>query len=293
MRDAREMLVQAQRFQDDGDYYSLRRTAEWIIVEAERVDDKDSLGRALMFLGVAEMRTGDPERARDLLTQAATLFEECGNPVELARAKMNLGTLAFDVRGDIAEAKRLYQEVLPLVEETHDELRHGIALANIAEICRHEGKYDDALAFARNALEKFSSCDSPWRYALTLVTLAHVHALRGEIDEAVRRMEEAREVTFSSSNPTSMAIYCEVYGFIALAHGDIDAAALVLRFVSKYREHYDLVEDRSLAPWRRLAEAEIARVRTPDERESLRARASQLGLDDIGAVLARALTIPT
>lgn len=293
MRDAREMLVQAQRFQDDGDYYSLRRTAEWIIVEAERVDDKDSLGRALMFLGVAEMRTGDPERARDLLTQAATLFEECGNPVELARAKMNLGTLAFDVRGDIAEAKRLYQEVLPLVEETHDELCHGIALANIAEICRYEGKYDDALAFARNALEKFSSCDSAWRHALTLVTLAHVHALRGEIDEAVRRMEEAREVTFASSNPTSMAIYCEVYGFIALAHGDIDAAALVLHFVSKYREHYDLVEDRSLAPWRRLAEAEIARVRTPEERESLRARASHLGLDEICGVLARALTIPT
>ena len=293
MRDAREMLVQAQRFQDDGDYYSLRRTAEWIIVEAERVDDKDSLGRALMFLGVAETRTGDPERARELLTQAATLFEECGNPVELARAKMNLGNLAFDVRGDIAEAKRLYQEVLPLVEETHDELRHGIALANIAEICRYEGKYDDALAFARNALEKFSRSDSAWRHALTLVTLAHVHALRGEIDEAVRRMEEAREVTFASSNPTSMAIYCEVYGFIAIAHGDIDAAALVLHFVSKYREHYDLVEDRSLAPWRRLAEAEITRVRRPEERESLRARASQLGLDDIREVLAQALTIPT
>ena len=292
MRDAREMLVQAQRFQDDGDYYSLRRTAEWVIVEAERVGDDVSLGRALMFLGVAEARTGDADQARMLLSRAASIFEKQGQLVELARAKMNLGTLAFDVRGDAEEARRLYFEVLPLVREVNDELRYGIALANIAEICRHEGQLDEALTFARDALEKFSSCDATWRHALTLVTLAHVFALRGELQAAVTQMEAAREIIFASSNPTSIALYTEVYGFIALAHGDIDVAAIVLRFASTYRAHYDLVEDRGLALWRSAAEKAMAAARSQSERDSLKAKAEELDLDGIRALLVSGLAIP-
>jgi tetratricopeptide (TPR) repeat protein len=290
MADTQELLLQAQSLQDAGDYYSLRRIAQWLVESATQDGDRRAIGRGLTFLGVAEMRLDDGEAARAAFEAAIEHFRAAGYTQGIAGAKMSLGALALDGYADAREARKMYEEALLLVRATGEDVPCGIALANMAEVCRLEDDLPAALRCAEEAIEKFEAGGAPWRRALALVTLAHIHSLRGDCDGAVRAMEAARPEIAASGNSTSLALYYDVYALIATAYGAVESAAYAFGFVAALREHYALTEDRGLAPWRAAAARTLAAALTRVRIEELRAAGARSSLAEIDARLARTLT---
>jgi len=289
MADTQELLLQAQSLQDGGDYYSLRRIAARLVDAATADSDQRAIGRGLTFLGVAEMRVGDPADARAAFERAIEYFELAGHTNGIVGAKTSLGTLALDVYADAREARRMYDEALQLVRDGGNPVACGIALVNMAEVCRMDGDLTASLQFGQEALEQFAAGGAAWRRALALVTVAHVRSLQGATGDAIDAMEEARRDVLDSSNAASLAFYYEVYAIVAVDCRAVEAAALVFGFVNAVREHYGLTEERGLAPWRAAAAKRIADAVTPQAFDDLRRRGAALGVDEIHARLADAL----
>jgi tetratricopeptide (TPR) repeat protein len=290
MADTQELLLQAQSLQDAGDYYSLRRIAQRLVDAATTDGDRRSIGRGLTFLGVAQMRLGENDPARAAFEGAIEHFQAVGHAQGVAGAKMSLGTLAIDGYADAREARKMYEEGLAIVRATGDDVHCGIALANLAEVCRLEGDLAGALACGEESIEKFVAGGAPWRQALALVTVAHIRSLRGEVYEAVHAIEAARPEIVASGNSTSLALYYDVYAMIAAEYGAVETAAHAFGFVAALREHYGLTEDRGLALWRAAAARTIAAALSKAQIEELRASGARSSALDLDALFARSLT---
>ena len=258
------LLADAQDAQDRGAYESLRTIALEAASVATAAGDDLALGLARNFLGVAEMRSGLASRAEAAFDEALAIFVRLGARAEAARVKMNQGALAFDARLDITSARRIYEEVIPELEQLGREPSLAVALANASEICRAIGDYSQALGRSARAIELFERNGHPWRAALARVTNAHVHSLVRRYDESIARLEEAYSAICESGNPASLALYFEVYALVAAACEQFAPAAELFGFVDALRHREDIRPNLSLMPWIATAQQRVRTALTMD-----------------------------
>src|SRR4051794_27874188 len=111
------------------------------------------------------------------------------NPAEIERAA-TLHALAeqAEAAGRYAEAERLYREVLTIDRRELGDPRQQVAvdLSDLAMVQQRLGDYDEALAFAGQAVATYqrAPADDDTIYAVLLNNLAGVHETRGEYARA-------------------------------------------------------------------------------------------------------------
>lgn len=157
----------AKELEEAGEYEAARAAMSpfWQrIGERPEVDEKSTVERAEVFLragtlsgwlGSARQIPGAQEFAKDLISEAARLFEESQLPERAAEARVDLA-ICYWREGAFDEARVTLDDTLRQLGDLQSEQRLR-ALLNKAIVDRTSNRYEDALYTHREAAPLFAS----------------------------------------------------------------------------------------------------------------------------------------
>lgn len=158
------------------------------ILEAH--DDMSGLVLARRVLGGVYRHLGLLEEAAATLRLGVELADRVGDVEELGACLINLGMVELRL-GHLDEAIRCDRQAITEFERVN--LLPGCAngYANLAEKLHHAGRYDEAAAYCRRALDLAVELDDRLRIADVIRTDATILLARGDAEKAATRAEEA------------------------------------------------------------------------------------------------------
>jgi len=190
------------------------------VAEFERLDLVEGLSTAYTLLGAMWMTTGGYGEARRYGEAALALARRSGKPRDMAVAENNLTW--HEIReGDLPAARRRLAAVDQLASECGEERLCAVALANLAEVARLEGRPDEAQRLGRRASIELERVGDPNHRRRLLATIGLALAESDRVDEArevLERLRTADDVV--ADGPAAV-----VEGAIALRQGDQKLAA--------------------------------------------------------------------
>ncbi|HET6533505.1 MAG TPA: tetratricopeptide repeat protein [Actinoplanes sp.] len=174
-------------------------SAECLAVSAAAVaatrhgTDPLALSYALSDLAGAHMAFGRYAETIAHGEEARQLLHDHGDELGERLILGNLQEL-YIVVGDLPAARRCAQEQLAIVRRLGDRVAEAEAGVQLAALELHLGRTDEALAYARRAVEIFEPTDRIRDRGEALWTLGAVHLRRGETDQARVSLLRAQEV---------------------------------------------------------------------------------------------------
>jgi tetratricopeptide (TPR) repeat protein len=161
------LCTRAKELEEAGEFEEARGAISefWRrIGEQPQVDGLDSIGQAEVFLragaltgwiGSARQIPGAQEIAKDLISQGARIFEECGLSERVAEARVDLA-ICYWREGAFDEARVSLNDALQQLGDLDSEQRLR-ALLNRAVVEKVTNRYDDALKTHREAAPLFQN----------------------------------------------------------------------------------------------------------------------------------------
>ncbi|HLJ68104.1 MAG TPA: LuxR C-terminal-related transcriptional regulator [Chloroflexota bacterium] len=115
---------------------------------ARAVGDPVSTARALTFVGVLSLMTGEWDGGKRVLHEAQTCWKEAGHDWGIVQALLPLGVITF-LQGQHEEAVELMGEVLSRAIDAGDDWGKGVALLFLVNLMATRGDSARALALER------------------------------------------------------------------------------------------------------------------------------------------------
>jgi predicted ATPase/DNA-binding XRE family transcriptional regulator len=162
---------------------------------------------------------GDPEVAREHGQAALALATRYRRTRDAIVAQNNL-TWHEIRRGDLVAARRRLSSVSRMAGELGEDRLRALALANLAEVSRLEGRYADAVGGGRRALVQLEGYGDPGQKKRALGTVGLALARSGYAAEATTVLAEL--------NGEGLAVLIEAY----LAYAAGDRAGATERFLT-------------------------------------------------------------
>ncbi|GGM92988.1 hypothetical protein GCM10010106_46620 [Thermopolyspora flexuosa] len=187
---------------------------------------------ALGCAAVLAVLDGDGEQALDLATRA---LEPAHDPITRARALLALQTVRRCL-GDLAEADRLAEDCLALLDEAADPADRAVVLHERARLAVRRGDLDGARALLDRCLaahaDRAARRGRPYGEAEPVPvdwahTAATVALLEGDIDDAARRWREILDAYRPPGGEASPLVLECVAGLAAVAARTGDALRAV------------------------------------------------------------------
>ncbi|RKE17320.1 BTAD domain-containing putative transcriptional regulator [Streptomyces sp. TLI_171] len=147
---------------------------------------------AMTNLASALNQAGETERAGEWAARAAELEQQLADRPDAARLA-SLGDLNFR-KGDFAAAELAYREAIAGWRELDSRSQLSLALYNLGDTLRVQGRTDEAVDALLEALAIRRDLGSRGNVADTLETLARTHFERGDHHAARRYWSEALEL---------------------------------------------------------------------------------------------------
>jgi len=173
------------------------------IDEARACGAQDVERMALHDLGVATMMLGDLRQSLALVEQSMELARAANDRQLMERCYINVSAIRYG-NGEISEG------ILPLCVEGLDRARRSMdhAMAswiaqNIADFLAFEGRLDEALAYAEEAIVNAGAVGEQGRLANCIAERAYVRLATGDRTGARADVEESRRIS-GSQEPQSM-----------------------------------------------------------------------------------------
>jgi tetratricopeptide (TPR) repeat protein len=257
--DADALFLAARRAYDANDWNTLERVARELIDLGRRTGEKRTQARALQNLGIALYHRSETDDARAAYEKSLELFREIDDRFAAAVVHMSLASVALDLRNDAIEARRRYTLALPVIRESGNVERLAQALGNLAEIARLEGDYDEAIAYAREALPLFEQIGDTNRVGWQHITIAQIHALRREYRSAIDELNVSFDALLRSQNPRWLATYFDVWFMLAVQLRQWELAAQLMGFLERYRDQHRLPRLAGQMSWYSVSVEQIAR----------------------------------
>lgn len=164
--------------------------AERALALARELGDREAEAKALWCRALCELFGGRPEEAIPFGEQSLAITMELGLTEQEAQTRLEIGHAGLmTYRSDVARrhlpaAAELFrsQGNLPMLSD---------ALASDAFRLKQEGRLDDALAAAQEALRVAESSDNLWGQGFALEAIGRVAFLRAELGRAASTYEES------------------------------------------------------------------------------------------------------
>jgi tetratricopeptide (TPR) repeat protein len=274
-----EALVEAAKSaRAASQFLALERLSRELIAlgEAGAGNDAEAIGYHHLGIALSNLNRGD--EATTAARRAIELYENAGDRFAAARATMNLGSIALDNFGNAGEARRLYEDSTPVLRELGDPINLAIALGNLAEVCRLEGDYRGALAFAQESLSIFESLGDVDNRVWQLTNMAHFLAQVRQYDEAFDHLERARALLQVDPNPRWLAWYFDTWFLLAAGLQQFEVAAQLQAFVDKYRDERNQPRLQAMLPWLSTPKERVVRALTLERHNELVAAGEALTL---------------
>ncbi|MFG2038789.1 ATP-binding protein [Dactylosporangium sp. NPDC048998] len=192
-------------------------TEQALLVIAERGDVAGEL-TARALLGGIWQALGGTDEARQHNEQVLGLAIRTGRVREIAVAQNNLAWNDV-LAGDLAAAARRLTAAGRRAAEAGDARIRALTEANLAEIARLDGRFDEAVDLARRAAAAIAEVGDPTHRVRVLGTLGQAFA------ETRRPAEAAAVLAELAAVPGSAGTAAMIEGYLALARDDHSAAA--------------------------------------------------------------------
>jgi tetratricopeptide (TPR) repeat protein len=131
-----------------------------------RAEDRPSLAKILNNLGLIHARRGNYEEALDAFRRAMTMFEECGQKLQMAEQLGNMGSVSRD-RKDFGTALGCYQLALNMFQDIEAIEPCGDQHANMGYVHAMLGDRPNALASFEKARSFYTQVGNKIKADLT------------------------------------------------------------------------------------------------------------------------------
>ena len=261
-----------------------RAVAEDAVSIARRLDDPQTLIRALSSLWTARFFAGSTEGFRELSEETMRLAEREGDWWSLAMAETALAnSLRFS---DMDEVGPLLARAAGHGRLTGNPFVIGFVALTLARILGLAGKLPEARAAFDEAFTLYTELGDDRFTLVTRSDLGHMLRSAGELDEAEAIYRETILGWEHIGNRGAIANQYESFALIAIERGDLSHAATLLGSAASLRE----VAGARMMPWERdTYEAALARLRTSVEPATFEAAWSAGSRLDQEAVIALAV----
>jgi non-specific serine/threonine protein kinase len=204
-------------------YAEERRWLERALARSQDVPG-EVRANALHAEGVLAYLQGDHVRAREALTEAATLYRVAGNRYGASFALNRLGTLALHA-GDHDRADAYFAEAETLIREVGDQDGTAAVLGQIGYAALLRGDHAQALDRLGESLALYRSIHSKLGSGRVLIHLGRTHTERGEPGLAMPLLREALVMTREAGNRWYVAEALESLAAATARLGDLPRAA--------------------------------------------------------------------
>ena len=152
---------------------------------AEKLKDESLLVWPLMYLGWTFWGLGDYERAGESLKRSLEISRSLGENGKgaVAVALAYLGDIPY-AQGDLAEARRLYEEALVLLRELQNPSMLTPSLRRLAYVEVREGNFVQAFQLFRECFELNHQLGHEHGMVACLAGFASIHLARGNLERA-------------------------------------------------------------------------------------------------------------
>jgi len=183
----------------------------------------DSYGQYLAWYSRFLEQEARWEEARDKLQEAADVFEQVGNPADIAASLNNIGFI-YRRQGKLEEALSYVKRALAYDEQVGNPASIASSLNNIGNIYYYQGKLEEALSYHKRALAQFEQVGNPARIALSLNNIGGIYDSQGRLEEALVYHERALALVEQVGNPADIATSLNNIGNIYHSQGKLEEA---------------------------------------------------------------------
>lgn len=140
-------------------------------------------------------REDKPREARAGYNQALERSRASKNQQQTCQALNGLGQVERDL-GDYVAAQSRYEELAGLYSSESETVQRAHALRHLADVLRHQSKFEGAETLYRTVLEVYSQSSevAPLHFANALRPLAILLGQMNRIDESKRLWSQARQI---------------------------------------------------------------------------------------------------
>lgn len=232
----------------------------------EVADNRGGASRACNNLGLATVYLGRPDEALTYFNRSAEIADASGDLLARLKALFVKAWFVSECQGDYDAAEKLYQETYRLAKETHQRERLVYHYYHLAEVYRHQGRYQEAresLDYFLGAARDMMNSDERAGYLSTMVRLC---VLSGDASAAQPYLEQAEAIQRAVPSDLTAHHVDWAKAAMSVGHGDLVGAAAnygrAFNHVAQSFEGEFLLEyGRFLASVGRAAEAREVLVR--------------------------------
>jgi len=174
-------------------------TAAQTLAQPDPDHRRDRLA-ALAHSYQAATEAGDPAMVEELADRWLRLASELQDPLEIARARLALGSLRRR-QGRLEEARELIDTALPLLRELEQPRALVSALTMRAQMHRSQGEYYESLALESESLQTRLSLDPPERPHVSMFHLAALYEQMEDFERALSLQYQALTTARGDSDP--------------------------------------------------------------------------------------------
>ena len=207
------------------------------LADFRRLDRVDGQLTAHTQLATLWMTTGRYDEARRHGEAALELARSSGRVRDMAVAENNLTW--HEIReGNLAAARSRLAAVDLLAARSGEHRLRALAVANLADVARLDGRPDEAVLLGRRAIAELEKLGDPNHRRRVLATVGLALAEVGRIDEAAEVLAELRPPSDAEIPPDGPAAMVEAA--VALRYGEAKrAAACFARAAEAYQGGHD------------------------------------------------------
>jgi tetratricopeptide (TPR) repeat protein len=171
----------------------------------EVLEDARGLGRTTNNIAHVHNLLGNYQAGLENITRALSALRQIGDVRSEAAAYDTMGTSYFGL-GDYGRARECYQQAFQRAQDTGTMQQYEASfLTSLAVLNSAEGRYDEAEAQLRRALETIKELEPPREIANTLASLANLYSQTGRHAEALDYYDEALETLKQVGEKSEMA----------------------------------------------------------------------------------------
>lgn len=208
---------------------------------AEELNDTSAYAFILSNLGLIEYKRFRKEDALRLFDRAKRLFEMIGDERMVLRMKDNMAVICTDC-GHSEEARQLYWEVIPKMEQFEDYYHLLAICKNLSAIYENEFvDYDSAMFYLQKALDYAEKPMSSRERKLladnekseVMVAMANVMLKRGDVEGAIRKYNEALDLAIRNGYTYGQM---ESYWGLGKLYSQLGQASKSMGYIDKFFE---------------------------------------------------------
>jgi non-specific serine/threonine protein kinase len=189
---------------EQGDLDAMQIYGEEGLALARELGDRYNISWGLSDLASAALGRGEYDKAIALFQQASDA-NEASSQTDMVVLRRHWMAHALRLKGDLAEAKRIFEHNLRLSKER--DLAWGVAGAHfgLGEVARAQGEVTTALHHHRASLEGFRAIDQRWMIAYSLEAFASLAFMQAQAQSDIGLMQRAARL-FGAADALRAAI---------------------------------------------------------------------------------------